>query len=286
METEEMTAEERERLKFIRRQKMHVMKNIEGLEYLFEHSILQHTPESVAGFFMEENDRLSKFAVGTYLGEVRKEFNMKVLDAFTRLHDFRNRDFIPSLRRFLLSFQLPGESQKIDRILTSFADWYLEQNPSAFNSSHEAYVLAYAAILLNTTLHNANAKGQTLGLSEEKIFVRTLLNYDTETDLPEDLIRKVYHDIKNEPIRAASDSDVDGVCQSNAGLMRGWLLKLGGRVKSWKRRWFVLTEDCLVYHVAPDITDFVKNGMLATPLTYGHSIAHQKLYSVWLYEIH
>ncbi|KAA3670007.1 uncharacterized protein DEA37_0005483, partial [Paragonimus westermani] len=41
-----------------------------GLEYLLEHSILQHTPESVAGFFMEENDRLSKFAVGTYLGEV------------------------------------------------------------------------------------------------------------------------------------------------------------------------------------------------------------------------
>ncbi|KAF5394093.1 hypothetical protein PHET_12244 [Paragonimus heterotremus] len=113
METEELTVEERERLKFIRRQKMHVMKNIEslklelhditnqieslgfpvdcedlstrrriigcrefnndskrGLEYLFEHSILQHTPESVAGFFMEENDRLSKFAVGTYLGEV------------------------------------------------------------------------------------------------------------------------------------------------------------------------------------------------------------------------
>uniref|UniRef100_A0A3P8QGT7 PH domain-containing protein n=1 Tax=Astatotilapia calliptera TaxID=8154 RepID=A0A3P8QGT7_ASTCA len=27
----------------------------------------------------------------------------------------------------------------------------------------------------------------------------------------------------------------------------GWLLKLGGRVKTWKRRWFILTDNCLYY---------------------------------------
>ncbi|KAA0191358.1 Cytohesin-2 [Fasciolopsis buskii] len=59
---------------------------------------------------------------------------MQVLDAFTNLHNFRDQDFLQALRRFLLSFQLPGESQKIDRILTSFAERYVSHNPSIFKS--------------------------------------------------------------------------------------------------------------------------------------------------------
>ncbi|VDP83242.1 unnamed protein product [Echinostoma caproni] len=54
---------------------------------------------------------------------------------------------------------------------------------------YEAYVLAYAVILLNTTLHNANAKGQSFGLADEKTFVRTMLDYDDQTELSEDLVR-------------------------------------------------------------------------------------------------
>lgn len=56
-------------------------------------------------------------------------------------------------------------------------------------SSDEAYVLAYAVILLNTTLHNANAKGQNFGLADERTFVRTMLDYDDQTELSEDLVR-------------------------------------------------------------------------------------------------
>lgn len=33
-------------------------------------------------------------------------------------------------------------------------------------------------------------------------------------------------------------------------LWAGWLLKLGRRVKSWKRRWFVLTASGLSYYAA------------------------------------
>ncbi|CAH8649555.1 unnamed protein product [Dicrocoelium dendriticum] len=304
MECEEMTVEDKERLRFIRKQKLQVIKNIEslklelhditnqieslgfpvecddvttrrriigckefntspkqGLEYLFEHNVVKKTPESVASFFLEEKDRLSKFAVGTYLGEIRKDFNMQVLDSFTRLHDFRNQDFLSSLRRFLLSFQLPGESQKIDRILTSFAERYLEQNPQSFHSAHEVYVLAYAAILLNTTLHNTNAKGQTLGLAEEKTFVRTLRDYDGETDIPEELIRKVYHNIKNEPIQPASDEGLGFFNHNSKTLTSGWLLKLGGRVRSWKRRWFVLTEESLLYYMTSDPHRHIKGAV-------------------------
>ncbi|CAH8574618.1 unnamed protein product [Heterobilharzia americana] len=189
----------------------------QGLEYLFEQNIIEQSPEDVAKFFIDQNDNLSKNAVGTYIGEVRKEFNMQVLDAFTKLHNFKDQEFLLALRQFLLSFQLPGESQKIDRILTSFSERYVEQNPSVFNSPHEAYVLSYAVILLNTTLHNTNAKSHSLGLAEEKTFVRTMMEFDEETNLSEELVRKIYHAIKSEPLRAVSDDlSVRGANQTNA----------------------------------------------------------------------
>ncbi|TNN18492.1 Cytohesin-1 [Schistosoma japonicum] len=224
----------------------------QGLEYLFDQNIIGRSPDEVAKFFIDQNDNLSKHAIGTYIGEVRKEFNMQVLDAFAKLHNFKDEEFLPALRQFLFSFQLPGESQKIDRILTSFSERYVEQNPTVFNSPHEAYVLSYAVILLNTTLHNSNAKSHSLGLAEEKTFVRTMVEFDEETNLSEDLIRKIYHAIKNEPLRAVSDDlSVCGSTQNNA-VHKGWLWKLGGRVKSWKRRWFILTEDSLLYYLTPD----------------------------------
>ncbi|CAH8534556.1 unnamed protein product [Schistosoma turkestanicum] len=106
----------------------------QGLEYLFDQNIIGRSPEDVAKFFIDQNHNLSKHAVGTYIGEISKEFNMKVLDAFSKLHNFKDEEFLPALRQFLFSFQLPGESQKIDRILTSFSERYVEQNPSVFNS--------------------------------------------------------------------------------------------------------------------------------------------------------
>ncbi|VDN97581.1 unnamed protein product [Rodentolepis nana] len=216
-----------------------------GLEFLFENQIIERNPVSVARFFVDEKKNLSKAAIGTYLGEISKEFNMQVLDEYLKLHNFGGQDFLPALRTFLFNFQLPGESQKIDKILQSFAHEYVEQNPSAFHTSQEAYVLAYAAILLNTTLHNTNAKSQNFRLADEKTFVETMLDYDKDTHLSEEIIRSVYHGIKSKPIQLAEEC-------TEASNMRGWLWKLGGRVKTWKRRWFVLTDEFLFYYNAPD----------------------------------
>lgn len=37
--------------------------------------------------------------------------------------------------------------------------------------------------------------------------------------------------------------------------MSGWLKKQGGRVKTWKKRWFVLVGNCLYYFTQPDDRD-------------------------------
>lgn len=51
-------------------------------------------------------------------------------------------------------FRLPGEAQKIDRLMEKFAERYVKCNPASFKSADVAYVLAYSVIMLNTDAHN------------------------------------------------------------------------------------------------------------------------------------
>lgn len=57
-------------------------------------------------------------------------------------------------------FRLPGEAQKIDRLMEKFAERYVSCNPEAFKSADVAYVLAYSVILLNTDAHNPQVKNK------------------------------------------------------------------------------------------------------------------------------
>merc|ERR1719495_1911534 len=97
--------------------------------------------------------------IGDYLGE-KNDFNEAVLRAFVELHDFTDLILVQALRQFLWSFRLPGEAQKIDRMMEAFAKRYCDCNPMVFspNNVDTCYVLSFAVIMLNTSLHNPNIK--------------------------------------------------------------------------------------------------------------------------------
>ena len=61
-------------------------------------------------------------------------------------------------RMFLDGFRLPGEAQKIDRLMEKFAERYVNCNGETFKSADVAYVLAYSVIMLNTDAHNPQVK--------------------------------------------------------------------------------------------------------------------------------
>jgi hypothetical protein len=58
---------------------------------------------------------------------------------------------------FLARFRLPGEAQKIDRIVKKFARKYYEDNREAsyFTSHDQTYMLAFSAIMLKCVPHTA-----------------------------------------------------------------------------------------------------------------------------------
>ncbi|KDD71224.1 Sec7 guanine-nucleotide-exchange factor, partial [Helicosporidium sp. ATCC 50920] len=78
--------------------------------------------------------------------------------AFVEQEDCRNLPLDEALRRLLAGFVLPGEAQKIDRIVEAFAARYCACNPEAFASPDGAYLLAFAAVMLNTDAHNPQAE--------------------------------------------------------------------------------------------------------------------------------
>lgn len=64
-------------------------------------------------------------------------------------------DFESSFRMYLESFRLPGEAQKIARVLEAFGQEYHKQCPDIFYNSDVVYVLSYSVIMLNTDQHNS-----------------------------------------------------------------------------------------------------------------------------------
>ena len=62
----------------------------------------------------------------------------KVLQAFVEPHEFADLNLVQALRQFPWSFRLPGEAQKIDRMMEAFASRYCLRNPGVFQSQTRA----------------------------------------------------------------------------------------------------------------------------------------------------
>ncbi|XP_058789632.1 cytohesin-1 isoform X2 [Phymastichus coffea] len=212
-----------------------------GIEYLIEHGLLAASAEDVAQF-LYKGEGLNKTAIGDYLGE-RNDFNERVLRAFVELHDFTDLILVQALRQFLWSFRLPGEAQKIDRMMECFAQRYCQLNTNIFTNTDTCYVLSFAIIMLNTSLHNPSVKDKP---SVEQ-FINMNRGINNGGDLPRELLVSLYESIKTEPFKIPEDDGNDLMHTFFNPDKEGWLWKQGGRYKSWKRRWFILNDNCLYY---------------------------------------
>eukprot|EP00462_Mataza_sp_D1_P023775 CAMPEP_0175130550 /NCGR_PEP_ID=MMETSP0087-20121206/6066_1 /TAXON_ID=136419 /ORGANISM="Unknown Unknown, Strain D1" /LENGTH=1929 /DNA_ID=CAMNT_0016412775 /DNA_START=93 /DNA_END=5878 /DNA_ORIENTATION=- len=168
-----------------------------GLAYLHEHGIVEKTPAAVAHFF-QTTPNVDKVMMGDWIGEPA-DFNKAVLHAYVDNLDFRQLTFDEALRHFLSSgFRLPGEPEKIDRMMEKFAEQYGKHNPGVFANSDQAYVLAYAVIMLNTDAHNP----QVTNKMTKDQFIR---NCSVDGDLDTTLLTNIYHRIVNHEIKMKDD---------------------------------------------------------------------------------
>ena len=157
------------------------------------------TPAEVAAFLRDAPD-LDKTVVGDYLGE-RDEGCLAVMHAYVDAMDFRGMALDEAIRAFLAGFRLPGESQKIDRLMEKFAERFCVANPGAYKSADTAYVLAFSVIMLNTDAHNPQVKHK---MTKEG-FLRNNRGIDDGADVPAAHLEELYDRIVSNEIRMKDD---------------------------------------------------------------------------------
>ncbi|KAM6982997.1 brefeldin A-inhibited guanine nucleotide-exchange protein 2 [Tautogolabrus adspersus] len=167
-----------------------------GIQYLQDQGMLGTTAEDISQFLHQE-ERLDTTQVGEYLGENIK-FNKEVMYCYVDQLDFCGRDFVSALRAFLEGFRLPGEAQKIDRLMEKFAARYLEcnQGQTLFASADTAYVLAYSIIMLTTDLHSPQVKNK---MTKEQ-YIKMNRGINDSKDLPEEYLSSIYDEIAGKKI--------------------------------------------------------------------------------------
>ena len=212
-----------------------------GLDYLVKNDLLNNTPEDIARF-LYNNEGLNKVRIGEYLGE-NLPTQLEVLKEFVSLHDFENKSLDAALREFLWSFRLPGEAQKIDRMMESFATQYCTCNPGEFKTIDTCYVISFSIIMLNTSLHNVNVK--------DKITLEGFINMNKGIndggDIQREKLEALFSSIAKTPFQIAGDDGNDLTKTFFNPEREGMLTKEGGIHRNWKPRYFILKDNCLFY---------------------------------------
>uniref|UniRef100_M4BEQ7 SEC7 domain-containing protein n=1 Tax=Hyaloperonospora arabidopsidis (strain Emoy2) TaxID=559515 RepID=M4BEQ7_HYAAE len=188
------------------------------------------TPESVASFLLH-TPGLNKTLIGDFIGDGPIEkcpFNAAVRDAYVAMFDFRSASSLDeALRMFLAKFRLPGEAQKIDRMMEAFSkQLYLQAGSSGpLADADAAYVLSFSIIMLNTDLHSDHiAKKMTV---EE--FVRNNRGINAGQDLPVEYLTDLYYNILEKEIQM--QHDVSDFMESPSSTVDRYSLQWDGVLK-------------------------------------------------------
>ncbi|KAL5771268.1 hypothetical protein ACOSP7_015422 [Xanthoceras sorbifolium] len=168
-----------------------------GLQYIKFCQLVSDPPDPKAfAFFFRYTHGLDKNMIGEYLGDP-DEFHIQVLKEFTRTFEFAGMNLDNALRTYLETFRLPGEAQKIQRILEAFSDrFYEEQSLDIFVSKDAVYIFCYSLIMLNTDQHNPQVKKK---MTEEE-FIRNNRAINGGKDLPREYLSELFHSIATHAI--------------------------------------------------------------------------------------
>lgn len=168
-----------------------------GIQFLQERGLLGLKVDEIAKLLIED-ERLDKTQIGDFLGD-NDDRSKSVMCAYIDAKEFSGMDIVAALRFFLEGFRLPGEAQKIDRLMEKFASRYCECNPNntLFTSADTVYVLAFSVIMLTTDLHSPQVKNK---MSKEQ-YIKLNRGISDSKDLPEEYLSQIYDEISDHEIK-------------------------------------------------------------------------------------
>lgn len=173
-----------------------------GIKYLEKTGDLKHLPSDICRFLWKYKSKIDPRFIGDYIGkggDIGEEgFYKDIRYTYIRALDFTGLDLVTSMRILLTKggFFLPGEGQKIDRIIEAFTQCYYENNPTTFKNMDVLFIVAYSVVMCNTDLHNSKLKDHmTL-----EGYINLVKNDPKCEDLDDTILENIYNSISQEEI--------------------------------------------------------------------------------------
>ena len=115
------------------------------------------------------------------------------MEEYCNTFSFRGQLFEISLRTYLSTFRMVGESQVIERCLRGFSHHFFNDNKAetVFKSQGAAMAFTYSVMLLHTDLHNPVIK---VHMTKEE-FVKNLRDLNDGGPLPLELLDRIYDNL-------------------------------------------------------------------------------------------
>lgn len=176
-----------------------------GISYLVKRGFLENSPQSIAQFLITRKG-LSKQMIGEYLGNLQDPFNAATLECFAQELDLSGMQVDVALRKFQTYFRMPGEAQKVERIIEVFSHRYCQCNRdmvSRLRNLDTVFVLSFAIIMLNTDLHTPNLKADRRMSLED--FIKNLRGVDDCCDIDKDMLTGIYERVLLNEFKTGSD---------------------------------------------------------------------------------
>uniref|UniRef100_A0AC35U6L5 SEC7 domain-containing protein n=1 Tax=Rhabditophanes sp. KR3021 TaxID=114890 RepID=A0AC35U6L5_9BILA len=176
-----------------------------GVSLLIKNGFVGTNPKELAHFFLTRRG-LSRTKIGEFLGTMGSKYHEDVLESYVSYIDFADMEIDVALRNLLEYFALPGEAQKIEKILFVFSKTYVNcngKNSQFITDADDAHILSFAIIMLNTDLHTPNLKASKRMKVED--FVKNITAIDNLSTICPNYLRRLYNRIKQEEFQPARD---------------------------------------------------------------------------------
>jgi brefeldin A-inhibited guanine nucleotide-exchange protein len=172
-----------------------------AVDFLIREKVLSDSPKEIASFLRIHHDKLDEVDIGDYLGEGDLDAKKNLRMAYVRAISFTGMSFDASIRHYLTNcgFRLPGEAQKIERLVDVFAQCFWNDNKDSFSCADTAMILSYSTIMLNTDLHNPQVKAKQRMTKQQ--FISNNRGIDNGKDVQASLLTRIYDSIHANEIK-------------------------------------------------------------------------------------
>ncbi|KAJ2160160.1 hypothetical protein GGF46_002473 [Coemansia sp. RSA 552] len=142
----------------------------------------------------------------------------EMLGAYMMRFDFHEQPVDFALRELFRQFQLPAESQQIDRVISSFAERYHACNPDLFVSAEVVYAYAFAILLLHTDAHNPKVR-QKMTKAQFTAHAKLLDEHgadDDGNDMSDEVLDILYENVTMVKFEYAPSGGAEGLAMAPA----------------------------------------------------------------------